>query len=376
MEHTGTIIQGVCGWSDPSIVQCKKFYPPRCTSSLEKLSFLSRTKLFNCVEIDASTYAIPSSETVERWVAATPKSFTFHMKAFGLLCNGRVDMKNLPSEIREMCTSSSSSVSLKMLGELGRQRLWQLFNASVEPIFRGGKLGCILFQFHLGFLPNQESYDHISYCRQMLSSQYPMVNHPFTLNSPSLIPSHYPLASPFVILFHPLSPLSHLLTHPSLSSSLSHSSSPSPPLTHPLSQAIEFRERAWTNDQNLPSTVEFLSTLQDSCALVASDDLRSEMYPNNGGLSQSTSGSSSSRGSTSGLSKNHGNDHLPIVLTARCNPNFAYVRIHRRSGNQRVLSDDEIAAWIQRIHHVKQERKSDGQPALTGPVYVLWGTGR
>ena len=302
----GSIVQGLCGWSDTSIVQCKRFYPPRCTSSIDKLSYLSRSKVFGCVEIDSSTYAIPSPETVEKWVAATPKSFTFHMKSFGLLCNGRVDWKNLPSEVRDCCpssSSSSSSVSLKMLGELGRQRLWQLFNASIEPIHRAGKLGCILFQFHLGFHPNQESYDHISYCREMLSAQYRM--------------------------------------------------------------AIEFRERSWTNDQNITATVEFLSTLQRSCALVASDDLRSEMYPNTSSLG------SSSRGSGS-----RGNDHLPIVLTARCNPSFAYVRIHRRAGSQRILSDEEIAAWIQRINQVKQERQNDGQPALTGPVYVLWGTGR
>jgi len=38
------------------------------------------------VEVDTSTYAIPSKVSVRRWLQAVPAGFIFHFKAFGLFC--------------------------------------------------------------------------------------------------------------------------------------------------------------------------------------------------------------------------------------------------------------------------------------------------
>ena len=53
------VFQGTCGWSDVSLSRSGKFFPPRTSSSLDKLRFLSREGGFGCVEVNTSTYSIP-----------------------------------------------------------------------------------------------------------------------------------------------------------------------------------------------------------------------------------------------------------------------------------------------------------------------------
>ena len=45
---------------------------------------------------------------------------------------------------------------------------------------------------------------------------------------------------------------------------------------------------------------------------------------------------------------------------------WAYVRVHRRIGTDKVLSADEIRAWADRLAVLA--------PQLHGPVFFLWGT--
>jgi hypothetical protein len=45
----GCVLHGTCGWSDPSIVTCGRFYPRSVKSSSDKLAVFSRT--FACVEV-------------------------------------------------------------------------------------------------------------------------------------------------------------------------------------------------------------------------------------------------------------------------------------------------------------------------------------
>jgi hypothetical protein len=45
---------------------------------------------------------------------------------------------------------------------------------------------------------------------------------------------------------------------------------------------------------------------------------------------------------------------------------WAYARVHRRLGTDKVLRPDEIAAWAKRLATLAAQ--------VDGPVYVLWGT--
>ncbi len=61
-------IDGTCGFSDASLVKCRRFYPPGTLSTAQKLAYYSTR--FGCVEVDTSTYAIPQIEHVKEWAAS------------------------------------------------------------------------------------------------------------------------------------------------------------------------------------------------------------------------------------------------------------------------------------------------------------------
>ena len=48
-ETAGRVLHGTCGWSDPSIVACGRFYPKNVKTSTDKLEVFSKT--FACVEV-------------------------------------------------------------------------------------------------------------------------------------------------------------------------------------------------------------------------------------------------------------------------------------------------------------------------------------
>eukprot|EP01031_Cornospumella_fuschlensis_P030065 gene30065-36309_t len=290
------IVQGTCGFSDVTLVDCGRFYPRKNLTAPEKLSIYSRKGIFGCVEIDSSNYTLLKPEHVDGWVRATPAGFLFHFKAYGLLVNGGMQFKSLPQDVREILGESSPQkyVTLEDIGQGKVQELWDRFHRSLQPAIRSKKMGAVVFQFQLNVVPsNPSSREHIEYCARQL--------------------------------------------HPD------------------LSMAVEFRNRLWMNEDNLSDTLAWLSTLRPGgVALVSCDDLASEVY----GASQLHSDPS----------LHVVDDHLPVVLNASCCASFAYVRVHRREGRDRVLYTQEIADWVQRISRLYEVEN------FQGALYFLWGT--
>lgn len=95
---------GTCGWSDPSLLKCGRFYPSSVKSAEERLAYYSSQ--WPCVEVDTSTYAIPRAESTKKWIDATSPGFTFHVKAFGLFCSGSAPASTLPYEVRARFSSA------------------------------------------------------------------------------------------------------------------------------------------------------------------------------------------------------------------------------------------------------------------------------
>ena len=73
---------GTASWTDPSLIQCKRFYPPGCTSAEGRLRYYADK--FPLVEVDSSYYALPSARNAHAWVERTPDDFAFNLKAFRL----------------------------------------------------------------------------------------------------------------------------------------------------------------------------------------------------------------------------------------------------------------------------------------------------
>ena len=170
VDTTGRLVQGTCGWGSPH--QHLSVYPASCRSAEDRLEVFSRH--FGCVEVDSTCYAIPAAATVAKWVARTPSAFRFLVKSFGAFCASTVELGSLPRSTRHLLgptldgSDTSRRVSYASMPEEAKQDLWASFHAALEPIIAAGKLGCVVFQFHLTFPLSQQSKDHVEDLRRRL----------------------------------------------------------------------------------------------------------------------------------------------------------------------------------------------------------------
>jgi uncharacterized protein YecE (DUF72 family) len=174
-DSAAKICHGTCGWSDIGLMRCGRFYPAGTKTALDRLRHYSRH--FPCVEVDTSTYAIPTIETVTSWVSVTPKQFKFSFKIFGMLAAQSGPVKNMPRTIRDRLPPSLAAKERLTLDEMGSslvEALWGCFNRAVQPAIEAGKLGVVLFQFHTGFSPSAANAEYILRCRRQLDERCPM----------------------------------------------------------------------------------------------------------------------------------------------------------------------------------------------------------
>eukprot|EP00981_Chlorochromonas_danica_P006725 scaffold1463_cov189-Ochromonas_danica.AAC.20 len=295
------VVQGTCGWSDASLVECGRLYPKRSLTAAEKLSIYSRQGLFGCVEVDTSNYGIPKVESVLSWVRATPPGFVFHFKAYGLLVNGGMPFHALPKDIREDLGEEKPHdefVTLEALGERRVGQLWDRFHQALQPAIDANKMGVVVFQFQLNVIPSAEARAHVEECARRLRGDVKM--------------------------------------------------------------AIEFRSRLWIAPDCVDHMLDWLRGLRPptGAAFICCDDLVSEVYLTKEAKAKDLKD----------LPLPWKDNHLPIILTARPCLDFAYVRLHRRIGTHRLLSDEEISTWSNRIEEFFRES------SVRGPLYFLWGT--
>eukprot|EP00249_Psilotum_nudum_P030668 c43542_g1_i1 orf=266-1651(-) len=283
------VLMGTCGWSDHTLMKCGKFYPGSVHTSEDRLRHYSTH--FPCVEVDTTTYAIPSKSSIARWLQCVPKGFLFHFKAFGLFCSKSCPVTALPIATRSKLSVEclgSDYISLYSLPSSLRDELWQVFNQALKPVHDAGSLGVVVFQFHLSFKPTEENREHVNWCRLNLDSQFSM--------------------------------------------------------------AVEFRCREWFAEDHLSTTLEWLK--MHGISLIAADELQHETFVKD-------------RCQT-GLPGGKVQIILPIAW-AVTQPDFVYIRVHRREGNLRLLSEAELSVWESRL-------KIGLSEDLKGPIYFMWGT--
>jgi uncharacterized protein YecE (DUF72 family) len=140
---------GLSAWTDKSMLEEGQFYPRKTMTPEERLWWYSR--FFDMVEVNSTFYALPAVDTAETWVARTPASFLFNVKAFALLTGHHVDVGRLPEPLRRMVPrrlQSAKSARLPADTFDDEARAWALaeLRRSLEPLRRAGKLGYVLFQ--------------------------------------------------------------------------------------------------------------------------------------------------------------------------------------------------------------------------------------
>src|ERR671917_2115792 len=96
---SGRILVGTASWTDKSLIESGRFYPPDATTAEGRLQHYA--SVFPLVEVDSSYYGLPSVRNSALWVERTPDDFTFDIKAFSLFTHHPTRPASLPKDIRE-----------------------------------------------------------------------------------------------------------------------------------------------------------------------------------------------------------------------------------------------------------------------------------
>ena len=162
------ILVGTSSWTDKSLIECGRFYPPSVTTPEERLRFYASQ--FPIVEIDSSYYGIPTLDNAQRWIERTPAHFVFNIKAYRLFTRHQTPVVSLGKELREaLGPSTRNNVYDKDIPEEVRQELWRRFRAVLEVLRGAGKLGAVHMQFAPWVAFHPETFDYLEYCRAMLA---------------------------------------------------------------------------------------------------------------------------------------------------------------------------------------------------------------
>jgi uncharacterized protein YecE (DUF72 family) len=156
------ILVGTASWTDKTLIECGRFYPPTVKTPEARLKFYASQ--FPIVEVDSSYYAIPAEQTAKQWVERTPQNFVFNVKAFRLLTQHQTQPKVLPKHVSESLPVKKKTIYYGDLPNELIDAVWNEFRAALRPLKDAGKLGAVLFQFPPWFLPHKESLAHIEQC--------------------------------------------------------------------------------------------------------------------------------------------------------------------------------------------------------------------
>ncbi|KPB04696.1 DUF72 domain-containing protein [Bacillus sp. CHD6a] len=132
------IYVGVTGWGDHDSLYVAG------TAPRDKLQEYGAH--FPVVEVDASFYAVQPKQNVEKWVADTPETFKFIVKAYqGMTGHQRGE---IPFDTKEL--------------------MFQAFKQSIEPYEKAGKMAMVLFQFPPWFECKKENVDYLRWCKEQM----------------------------------------------------------------------------------------------------------------------------------------------------------------------------------------------------------------
>lgn len=141
---------GCSSWLDTSLLESGLFYPDRRMTSEERLQWYARC--FDCVEVNATYYALPSLRTSQLWAERTPPGFEFAIKAYGLMTGHNPKADRLPKLLRELLPQP---LPVDQRGETERKHFpqeaydlcFEMFHDALTPLAQAGKLSYVLFQF-------------------------------------------------------------------------------------------------------------------------------------------------------------------------------------------------------------------------------------
>ncbi|NPT42177.1 DUF72 domain-containing protein [Paraburkholderia sp. 1N] len=163
---------GTAGWTDKTLIACKRFYPRGSNSAEARLHFYASQ--FPLVEVDSAYYAIPSASNAQLWTERTPEDFTFNFKAFRLFTGHQTSPDVLPKDITMALPAGITSPRKKNVyyGDVPaeiRDELWRRYLEALEPLRTTGRLGAVLFQFAPWITRSPDGLALVDECRARMA---------------------------------------------------------------------------------------------------------------------------------------------------------------------------------------------------------------
>ncbi|MEJ2560576.1 MAG: DUF72 domain-containing protein [Anaerolineae bacterium] len=197
----GRIRIGLSSWTDKSLLESGKFYPPEISDAAGRLKYYTM-QFPHLVEVNSTYYSPPAERNAILWVERTPDDFLFDLKMYSLFTQHPTAPRSLPKRVYEQLGEDVKSKphiylnhvppdaaeeimagfvrALRPLHEGGKlgaihaaEEIMAGFVSALRPLHEGGKLGAILLQVPRWFYPGQRSRDHISWCKERLAD-YPV----------------------------------------------------------------------------------------------------------------------------------------------------------------------------------------------------------
>ena len=169
MSPLSKILVGTSSWTDPTLIQSGRFYPPSAKTAEARLQYYASQ--FSLVEVDSSYYGLPSEVNSGLWVKRTPSDFIFDIKAFRLFTQHPTPQAALPRDIKMALSpelSAKPNLYLNDVPEELRKELWKRFESALLPLDSAGKLGVVFFQFPSWYYTGNEQRDYILSCKERL----------------------------------------------------------------------------------------------------------------------------------------------------------------------------------------------------------------
>jgi uncharacterized protein YecE (DUF72 family) len=164
---------GSASWTDPTLIKCKRFYPPGCNNAEARLRFYASQ--FPLVEVDSSYYSMPNGANSVLWVERTPPGFVFNIKAFRLFTGHQTPRDMFPKDMQPaLPQNGKKNLYYKDMPEDIRTELWRRYFEAIAPLQNAGKLGAVHFQFAPWITSAPEGRTHVEHCAGMISGRHMM----------------------------------------------------------------------------------------------------------------------------------------------------------------------------------------------------------
>jgi uncharacterized protein YecE (DUF72 family) len=167
---------GTASWTDKTLIDSGRFYPPGMKKAEERLGFYAEN--FPVVEVDSTYYGLPSERNAELWAERTPADFTFNVKAFALLTQHPATAKGLPKDLQALVPEEAKEKKHFYPRDLPDEVVegaWERFLSALRPLQRASKLGALLFQFPEWFPPSIANKDYVVECGDRIEAALPGV---------------------------------------------------------------------------------------------------------------------------------------------------------------------------------------------------------